>query len=61
VGNCDGFVGNRCFALYLTSACQCVEERIKPEIIDQIFYHFSMGLFPTSDLSGNKIKMGRGI
>lgn len=57
VGNCEGFVGNRAFAVYVAEAQSLIEDGCLPQEIDQVLYKFgwAMGPFQVSDLSGNDI------
>jgi 3-hydroxyacyl-CoA dehydrogenase len=53
-GNCDGFIGNRIFAVYRRHAEYLVEDGAAPEEIDAALeaYGFAMGIFAVSDLAG---------
>ncbi len=53
-GNCDGFIGNRIYALYRRHAEYLVEDGAAPEAVDAALeaYGFAMGIFAVSDLSG---------
>ncbi|MFG1244104.1 FAD-dependent oxidoreductase [Xanthobacter sp. V7C-4] len=53
-GNCDGFIGNRIYALYRRHAEILVEDGASPQEVDAALeaYGFAMGLFAVSDMSG---------
>ncbi len=53
-GVCDGFIGNRIFAVYRRHAEYLVEDGASPEAVDGALeaYGFAMGPFAVSDLSG---------
>lgn len=53
-GNCDGFIGNRIYAVYRRHAEYLVEDGAAPEEVDAALeaYGFAMGIFTVSDLSG---------
>ncbi|QRG09365.1 enoyl-CoA hydratase/isomerase family protein [Xanthobacter dioxanivorans] len=53
-GNCDGFIGNRIYALYRRHAEVLVEDGASPQDVDAALeaYGFAMGLFAVSDMSG---------
>lgn len=53
-GVCDGFIGNRIFAVYRRHAEYLVEDGAAPETVDAALeaYGFAMGVFAVSDLSG---------
>jgi 3-hydroxyacyl-CoA dehydrogenase len=53
-GNCDGFIGNRIYAVYRRHAEYLVEDGASPEMVDAALeaYGFAMGIFAVSDLSG---------
>ncbi|MCG5238156.1 FAD-dependent oxidoreductase, partial [Xanthobacter oligotrophicus] len=53
-GNCDGFIGNRIYALYRRHAEVLVEDGASPQEVDAALeaYGFAMGLFAVSDMSG---------
>ncbi len=53
-GVCDGFIGNRIFAVYRRHAEYLLEDGASPEAIDAAIeaYGFAMGPFAVSDLSG---------
>ncbi|WP_283740099.1 3-hydroxyacyl-CoA dehydrogenase NAD-binding domain-containing protein [Chelatococcus albus] len=53
-GNCDGFIGNRIYAVYRRHAEYLVEDGASPEEVDAALeaYGFAMGIFAVSDLSG---------
>ncbi|MDT8332884.1 3-hydroxyacyl-CoA dehydrogenase NAD-binding domain-containing protein [Roseomonas gilardii] len=52
--NCDGFIGNRIFAVYRRHAEYLLEDGASPEEIDRalVEYGFAMGPFAVSDMSG---------
>jgi 3-hydroxyacyl-CoA dehydrogenase len=51
---CDGFIGNRIYAVYRRHAEYLVEDGASPEEIDSALeaYGFAMGIFSVSDMSG---------
>lgn len=51
---CDGFIGNRIYAVYRREAEYLVEDGAAPEEIDAALeaFGFAMGLFAVSDMSG---------
>lgn len=51
---CDGFIGNRIFAVYRRHAEYLLEEGASPQEIDEALraYGFAMGPFAVSDMSG---------
>lgn len=51
---CDGFIGNRIYAVYRRHAEYLVEDGAAPQEIDEALTHygFAMGVFAVSDLSG---------
>lgn len=53
-GNCDGFIGNRIYALYRRHAEYLVEDGAAPEEVDAALeaFGFAMGIFAVSDMSG---------
>ena len=53
-GNCDGFIGNRIYAVYRRHAEYLVEDGASPQQVDAALeaYGFAMGIFAVSDLSG---------
>nr|WP_029005248.1 FAD-dependent oxidoreductase [Azorhizobium doebereinerae] len=53
-GNCDGFIGNRIYAVYRRHAEYLVEDGASPEAVDAALeaYGFAMGIFAVSDMSG---------
>ena len=53
-GNCDGFIGNRIYALYRRHAEVLVEDGASPQEVDAALeaYGFAMGIFAVSDMSG---------
>jgi 3-hydroxyacyl-CoA dehydrogenase len=53
-GNCDGFIGNRIYAVYRRHAEYLVEDGASPQHIDRALedYGFAMGIFAVSDMSG---------
>ncbi|MEP9380278.1 FAD-dependent oxidoreductase [Aquabacter sp. CN5-332] len=53
-GNCDGFIGNRIYAVYRRHAEYLVEDGAAPEEVDAALeaYGFAMGIFAVSDMSG---------
>ncbi|MFG1346234.1 3-hydroxyacyl-CoA dehydrogenase NAD-binding domain-containing protein [Xanthobacter autotrophicus DSM 431] len=53
-GNCDGFIGNRIYAVYRRHAEYLVEDGAAPEEVDAALeaYGFAMGIFSVSDMSG---------
>ncbi len=53
-GNCDGFIGNRIYAVYRRHAEYLVEDGAAPEAVDAALesYGFAMGIFAVSDMSG---------
>ncbi|GLI20868.1 MULTISPECIES: 3-hydroxyacyl-CoA dehydrogenase NAD-binding domain-containing protein [Hyphomicrobiales] len=53
-GNCDGFIGNRIYAVYRRHAEYMVEDGATPEEVDAALeaYGFAMGVFAVSDMSG---------
>ncbi len=53
-GVCDGFIGNRIFAVYRRHAEYLVEDGASPDAVDAALeaYGFAMGPFAVSDLSG---------
>lgn len=53
-GNCDGFIGNRIYAVYRRHAEYLVEDGAMPWDVDAALedYGFAMGIFAVSDLSG---------
>lgn len=53
-GVCDGFIGNRIFAVYRRHAEYLLEDGASPEAVDAAIesYGFAMGPFAVSDLSG---------
>jgi 3-hydroxyacyl-CoA dehydrogenase len=53
-GNCDGFIGNRIYAVYRRHTEYLLEDGAMPEEIDAAMeaYGFAMGIFAVSDLSG---------
>ncbi|MET3356148.1 UNVERIFIED_ORG: 3-hydroxyacyl-CoA dehydrogenase [Xanthobacter viscosus] len=53
-GNCDGFIGNRIYALYRRHAEVLVEDGASPQAVDAALeaYGFAMGIFAVSDMSG---------
>ncbi|OYX74124.1 MAG: 3-hydroxyacyl-CoA dehydrogenase [Rhizobiales bacterium 17-65-6] len=53
-GNCDGFIGNRIYAVYRRHAEYLVEDGATPEQVDAALeaYGFAMGIFAVSDMSG---------
>lgn len=53
-GNCDGFIGNRIYAVYRRHAEYLVEDGASPAQIDRALedYGFAMGIFAVSDMSG---------
>ena len=54
VRTCEGFVGNRMYAIEGTEASRLVLEGALPEQVDKVLYKFGypMGIFQVSDLSG---------
>ncbi len=53
-GVCDGFIGNRIYAVYRRHAEYLIAEGASPEQIDSALeaYGFAMGVFAVSDMSG---------
>jgi 3-hydroxyacyl-CoA dehydrogenase len=53
-GVCDGFIGNRIYAVYRRHAEYLVEDGAAPEQVDAALqsYGFAMGIFAVSDMSG---------
>ncbi|MEW6124562.1 MAG: 3-hydroxyacyl-CoA dehydrogenase NAD-binding domain-containing protein [Pseudomonadota bacterium] len=53
-GNCDGFIGNRIYAVYRRHAEYLVEDGATPQEVDAALeaYGFAMGIFAVSDMSG---------
>jgi 3-hydroxyacyl-CoA dehydrogenase len=53
-GNCDGFIGNRIYAVYRRHAEYLVEDGAMPWDVDNALeaWGFAMGVFAVSDLSG---------
>ncbi|MFG1184450.1 3-hydroxyacyl-CoA dehydrogenase NAD-binding domain-containing protein [Xanthobacter aminoxidans] len=53
-GNCDGFIGNRIYAVYRRHAEYLVEDGASPEQVDAALeaFGFAMGIFAVSDMSG---------
>lgn len=53
-GNCDGFIGNRIYAVYRRHAEYLLEDGAMPWEIDAALesFGFAMGIFAVSDLSG---------
>ncbi|MEP9350737.1 3-hydroxyacyl-CoA dehydrogenase NAD-binding domain-containing protein [Xanthobacter sp. KR7-225] len=53
-GNCDGFIGNRIYAVYRRHAEYLVEDGAAPEAVDAALeaFGFAMGIFAVSDMSG---------
>ncbi|MDR6755853.1 3-hydroxyacyl-CoA dehydrogenase [Mycoplana sp. BE70] len=53
-GNCDGFIGNRIYAVYRRHAEYVIEDGATPEQVDAALeaYGFAMGIFSVSDMSG---------
>lgn len=53
-GNCDGFIGNRIYAVYRRHAEYLIEDGASPEQVDAALeaYGFAMGIFSVSDMSG---------
>ena len=53
-GVCDGFIGNRVYAVYRRHAEYLIAEGASPEQIDSALeaYGFAMGVFAVSDMSG---------
>ncbi|UJX43979.1 3-hydroxyacyl-CoA dehydrogenase NAD-binding domain-containing protein [Xanthobacter sp. YC-JY1] len=53
-GNCDGFIGNRIYAVYRCHAEYLVEDGASPEQVDAALeaFGFAMGIFAVSDMSG---------
>jgi len=53
-GNCDGFIGNRIYAVYRRHAEYLVEDGANPQEVDAALeaYGFAMGIFAVSDMSG---------
>ncbi|MBB5373020.1 FAD-dependent oxidoreductase [Acidocella aromatica] len=53
-GNCDGFIGNRIYAVYRRHAEYLVEDGAAPQEVDAALeaYGFAMGVFAVSDMSG---------
>ena len=53
-GNCDGFIGNRIYAVYRRHAEYLVEDGAAPEQVDAALeaFGFAMGIFAVSDMSG---------
>ncbi len=53
-GNCDGFIGNRIYAVYRRHAEYLVEDGTAPQDVDAALeaYGFAMGIFAVSDMSG---------
>ncbi|WP_051356476.1 3-hydroxyacyl-CoA dehydrogenase NAD-binding domain-containing protein [Azorhizobium doebereinerae] len=53
-GNCDGFIGNRIYAVYRRHAEYLVEDGASPQQVDAALeaYGFAMGIFAVSDMSG---------
>lgn len=58
-GNCDGFIGNRIYAVYRRHAEYLVEDGAMPWEVDAALeeYGFAMGIFAVSDLSGLDIAL----
>jgi len=54
---CDGFVGNRMFAVEQIEVSRVVLEGALPQQVDKVLFNFgwAMGPFQVSDLSGNDI------
>ncbi len=53
-GNCDGFIGNRIYAVYRRHAEYLVEDGAASQDVDAALeaYGFAMGIFAVSDMSG---------
>lgn len=53
-GVCDGFIGNRIYAVYRRHAEYLVEDGASPQEVDDALesYGFAMGIFAVSDMSG---------
>ncbi|MDI7862796.1 3-hydroxyacyl-CoA dehydrogenase NAD-binding domain-containing protein [Rhizobiaceae bacterium n13] len=53
-GNCDGFIGNRIYAVYRRHAEYLIEDGASPEEVDAALeaFGFAMGIFAVSDMSG---------
>ena len=53
-GNCDGFIGNRIYAVYRRHAEYLVEDGAAPQEVDAALeaYGFAMGVFGVADMSG---------
>ncbi|MDO6965067.1 3-hydroxyacyl-CoA dehydrogenase NAD-binding domain-containing protein [Rhizobium alvei] len=53
-GNCDGFIGNRIYAVYRRHAEYLVEDGATPDQIDRALeaFGFAKGVFAVSDMSG---------
>lgn len=60
-GNCDGFVGNRIFAMYRSQVEMALEDGALPHEVDAAVeaFGFPMGPFAVADLSGLDISWAR--